>query len=152
MELTQNLLERPGFNLHYWTGGKAGAPLVVFTHGATVDHHEWDATLPLVGENFRFLAWDVRGHGLSRPVTFEFKEAIDDLLAILDQLHIEQAISLVIRWAGTCTRNWCFTIPSESRPWFSWIAPGISRSFRPWKPSACAWQGRFSRYIPIKCW
>lgn len=44
MELTEGLLERDGVTLHYWTGGKAGAPLVVFTYCAKIDHHEWDAT------------------------------------------------------------------------------------------------------------
>lgn len=92
MELTERLLERPGFNLHYWLGGPATAPLVVFTHGATIDHHEWDATLPLVGEHFRVLAWDMRGHGLSRPARFGIPEAVADLLAILDDLQVEQAV------------------------------------------------------------
>ena len=65
MELTENILERNGCQIHYWTGDKTDAPLVVFTHGATIDHHEWDPTLPLVtAAGFRVLVWDVRGHGL----------------------------------------------------------------------------------------
>ena len=92
MELIEGLLPRDGFAIHYWTGGQAAAPLVVFTHGATVDHHEWDATLPLVGEQFRVLAWDVRGHGLSRPAHFSLAAAVDDLLALLDTLQVTQAI------------------------------------------------------------
>jgi 3-oxoadipate enol-lactonase len=92
MELHEELLECAGFNIHYWASGKSAPPLVVFTHGATIDHHEWDATLPLVGEKFRILAWDVRGHGLSRPATFVLKDAVDDLLAILDKIQVEQAI------------------------------------------------------------
>jgi len=92
MDLTERLLKRDDLNLHYWTGGKASAPLVVFTHGAALDHHEWDATLPLVGENFRVLAWDVRGHGLSRPSAFVLKEAVADLLALLDAVQVERAV------------------------------------------------------------
>jgi 3-oxoadipate enol-lactonase len=92
MELFEGILERNGFNVHYWTGGKVDAPLVVFTHGALIDHHEWDATLPLVGKHFRVLAWDVRGHGLSRPAAFGLMEAVDDLLAILDRLQVKQAV------------------------------------------------------------
>jgi len=88
---TENVLERNDCRIHYWVAGKEDAPLVVFTHGATVDHHEWDATLPLVGEHFRVLTWDMRGHGLSRPATFHLAEAVDDLLALLDRLEVREA-------------------------------------------------------------
>jgi hypothetical protein len=43
----ESILERNGSSIHNWTGGKADATLVVFTHGATIDHHEWDPTLPI---------------------------------------------------------------------------------------------------------
>ena len=100
MPLVENTLERNFFRIHYWISGNADAPLVVFTHGATIDHHEWDATLPLVeAAGFRVLAWDMRGHGLSRPASpvsvfgvFDFIEARDDLLALLDKLGVEQVI------------------------------------------------------------
>jgi len=75
MNFSESVLERNGCSIHYWTGGKADTTLVVFTHGATVDHHEWEATLPVVAEHYRVLAWDVRSHGLSRPGTFDFIEA-----------------------------------------------------------------------------
>ena len=92
MELVEGCLPRDGFTIHYWTGGQPSAPWAIFTHGATVDHHEWDATLPLVGEHFRILAWDVRGHGLSRPAHFTFEAALDDLLALLDSLGVARAV------------------------------------------------------------
>ena len=92
MEMTEGLLEREGCCLHYWLGGPSEAPLVVFTHGATVDHHEWDATLPLVSEKYRLLVWDVRGHGLSRPAPFNLAQGVDDLLAILDRLQVKEAV------------------------------------------------------------
>lgn len=113
MELTEGLLERNSFNVHYWTGGKAGAPLVVFTHGATVDHHEWDATLPLVGEQFRILAWDVRGHGLSRPAPLSFDQAVQDLLAILDRLQVAQAILVGHSMGGNLHQELVFRHPER---------------------------------------
>ncbi len=115
-ELREYTLERNGYALHYWLGGAPQplpgpriqgergvehpapglglneTPLVVFTHGATVDHHEWDASLPLVGEHFRVLTWDMPGHGLSRPAAFSMPGALGDLLALLDTLRVEQAI------------------------------------------------------------
>jgi 3-oxoadipate enol-lactonase len=113
--LYTGLLARNGFNLHYWTGGKAGAPLVVLTHGATIDHREWDATLPLVGENFRILTWDVRGHGLSRPAPFALKDAVDDLLAILDELHVQQAVFVGHSMGGNLHQELVFRHPERVR-------------------------------------
>jgi len=92
IELTEATLERNGCTIHFWTGGKADAPLVAFTHGATIDHHEWDATLPIIAAaGFRVLAWDMRGHGLSRPASFDWSEAVADLLALLDRLQVREA-------------------------------------------------------------
>jgi 3-oxoadipate enol-lactonase len=113
MELTENILKHINCSIHYWTGGKMDAPLVVFTHGATVDHHEWDATLPLVGEQFRILTWDVRGHGLSRPARFVLAEAVDDLLALLDQLGVEQAIFVGHSMGGNLGQELVFHHPER---------------------------------------
>ena len=111
MELREDTLERNGCKLHYWTGGDPAAPLVVFTHGATIDHHEWDITIPLVGEHFRVLAWDVRGHGLSRPAPFDLQQAVDDLLAILDRLEVSQAIFIGHSMGGNLHQELVFNHP-----------------------------------------
>lgn len=115
MELVENTLERNACALHYWTGGKTDAPLVVFTHGATIDHHEWDATLPLVGEHFRVLAWDLRGHGLSRPARFDFAEAVDDLLALLDRLEVWEATLVGHSLGGNLHQEFAFLHPERVR-------------------------------------
>src|SRR5512137_598708 len=88
----ESVLTRNNCPVHYWLDGPEGAPMVVFTHGATIDHHEWDATTPLLAENFQVLTWDIRGHGLSRPACFAVAEAVSDLIALLDQIGIQQAI------------------------------------------------------------
>lgn len=113
MKITESFLERNGAKIHYWTGGKAGKPLVVFTHGATIDHREWEATLPLVGEQFRILTWDVRGHGLSRPAVFTLKDAEDDLLAILDKLHVKKAIFVGHSMGGNLHQELVFHHPER---------------------------------------
>lgn len=115
MELSVGHHDGNGFKLHYWTGGNPAAPLVVFTHGALVDHHEWDNTLPVVGEHFRTLTWDVRGHGLSRPATFDLLEAVDDLLAILNRLDIPQAIFVGHSMGGNLHQEMVFHHPERVR-------------------------------------
>lgn len=111
--LIESIIERNGLNIHYWTGGKTDAPLVVFTHGATIDHREWDATLPLVGEQFHVLTWDVRGHGLSRPAPFSLKDAVIDLLSILDRLQIDQATFVGHSMGGNLHQELVFQHPER---------------------------------------
>ena len=113
MELNESFLEHDGIKIYYWIGGKVNTPLVVFTHGATIDHHEWDATLQIVGEHFRVLAWDVRGHGKSRPARLSFKAAMDDLLGILDQLHVERAIFIGHSMGGNLHQEFVFHHPER---------------------------------------
>ena len=113
MKLTEGTLERNGCKIHYWTGGLNNAPFVVFTHGATIDHHEWKAILPIVGEHFRVLVWDVRGHGQSRPTPLVFKEARQDLLDILDTLQIEQAIFVGHSMGGNLHQEFVFHHPER---------------------------------------
>jgi pimeloyl-ACP methyl ester carboxylesterase len=113
MEMTEGLLEREGCCLHYWLGGPSEEPLVVFTHGATVDHHEWDATLPLVSEKYRSLVWDVRGHGLSRPAPFNLAQGVDDLLAILDRLLVKEAVFVGHSMGGNLSQELVFHHPER---------------------------------------
>jgi 3-oxoadipate enol-lactonase len=114
VELMENVLECNGCPIHYWTGGHADAPLVVFSHGATIDHHEWDATLPLVeAAGFRVLAWDMRGHGLSRPARFDFNAAWADLLALLDNLGVQQAILVGHSMGGNLHQELAFQHPER---------------------------------------
>lgn len=113
MNLTESTLVRGGFKLHYWTGGVENAPLVVFTHGATLDHHEWEETLQIVGEHFRVLTWDVRGHGLSRPVLFSVSAAVEDLVALLDELHLEQALFVGHSLGGNLHQELVFHHPGR---------------------------------------
>lgn len=55
MGFSRKVLERSGGSLHDWLGGDLARRLVVFTDGATVDHHEWDATTALVAEQYGIL-------------------------------------------------------------------------------------------------
>lgn len=140
-ELVESIIERNGCPIHYWTGGKASSPLVVFTHGATIDHHEWDATLSLVeAAGFRVLAWDLRGHGLSRPAVFDFVEARADLLALLDTLGVEQAILVGHSMGGNLHQEVVFHSPERVQALAmldcTWNFKQLSASDRFWLKAA----------------
>lgn len=92
--IQEYVLERKGCPLHYGIGGPEGKQLVVFTHGACVDHHSFDPIVPVVAQQYRVLNWDVRGHGLSQPIgePFSLPLATEDLLALVDHLGYEKAV------------------------------------------------------------
>jgi 3-oxoadipate enol-lactonase len=140
MELTENVFERNGCSIHYWIGGKADAPLVVFTHGATINHHEWDTTLPLVGEHFRNLTWDMRGHGLSRPARFDLAEAVADLLALLDQLKVREAILVGHSMGGNLHQEFAYHHPERVKALVmldcTWNFMQLSKSDQFWLKAA----------------
>ena len=82
------VLERRGSPLHYWLAGRPERPLVVLTHGVTMDHRLFEAQVPILAQDFRVLCWDVRGHGRSRPLGegFSIPWVAEDLLAILERV------------------------------------------------------------------
>ena len=87
-------IKHDGATLSYWLSGAEDAPVLVFTHGATMNHGMFAAQVAYFSENYRTLTWDVRGHGLSGPIddTFTMEQAAEDLIAILDGENIEQAV------------------------------------------------------------
>jgi pimeloyl-ACP methyl ester carboxylesterase len=50
--------------LHYRDHGRGDEPLV-FVHGYTSSHHDWDETLPRLPDRYRAYAFDLRGAGTS---------------------------------------------------------------------------------------
>lgn len=118
MDLIEHTINRNDTNIHYWIGGKTSAPLVVFTHGATIDHHEWDATLPLLCEKYRILTWDMRSHGLSRPGIFSIPDAVEDLIEILNITEARQAIFVGHSLGGNLHQELVFKYPERVKALF----------------------------------
>ena len=82
-----------GVELFYELTGPEDAPVVVFSTsvGATIEM--WDPQVRALGNRFRLLRYDTRGHGRSqvidRPTSIE--ELADDLAGLLDALGIAKA-------------------------------------------------------------
>ena len=89
---TEHVVARAGSSVHAWTAGPADGPLVVLSHGASMDHRMFDDQVgPLAGAGYRVLTWDIRGHGRSRPigrVPMSVADMADDLVALLDHLDV----------------------------------------------------------------
>ena len=76
--------------LYYEEAGH-GDP-IIFIHGHSFDHSEWDPQFPDFAKKFRTIRYDCRGYGRSSmPVEGkEFMHA-EDLLKLMDKLGIEKA-------------------------------------------------------------
>ncbi len=84
---------RNGCPIHVRSDGPAHRPAVVLTHGFTMDYRVFDRQAAALSKHYRVIRWDVPGHGRSRPLarSFTLGRAAEDLLSVLDDLHIDRA-------------------------------------------------------------
>jgi len=76
--------------LFYEETGK-GEP-VIFIHGHSFDHYEWDPQFFEMAKNFRVLRYDVRGYGRSSmPLEFSSTMHARDVIQLMDALKIKKA-------------------------------------------------------------
>jgi non-heme chloroperoxidase len=87
-----------GVRLHVREWGRADGPPILFIHGWSQNHLCWERQYEsALRDEFRLVAYDLRGHGMSEapagpgPYTDSGLWA-DDLAAIIDQLGLERAV------------------------------------------------------------
>ncbi|MEZ5298889.1 MAG: alpha/beta hydrolase [Ilumatobacteraceae bacterium] len=84
--------------------GPPGAPTVVLLHGwtATADLN-WFACYRALGEHFRVIAYDHRGHGsgLRMRQAFRLEDCADDAAAVADALGVDTFIPVGYSMGGT---------------------------------------------------
>ena len=92
-----------GLRLHVREWGKADGPPILFIHGWSQNHLCWDKQYEsALRDEFRLVAFDLRGHGMSEappgpePYTDDRLWA-DDLAAVIDRLDVERAV--LVGWS-----------------------------------------------------
>ncbi len=81
------------------SGGRGDA--VLFSHGFVLDHSMWDAQVDALSDDHRCITWDARGHGMSDcHGPFDFWDAADDAVALLDHLGVERACFVGLSQGG----------------------------------------------------
>lgn len=118
VETTEGVLERSGCPIHYWLSGPEDAPLVVFSHGAMMDHRMFDEQVAAVAERYRVLTWDMRGHGVSKPIGdvgegLLINDLVEDLVAVLDHLEYERALLVGQSLGGHLAQEMVFLYPKR---------------------------------------
>lgn len=83
---------RGGGRMFYETYGNPAHPPVVLVHGHTLDRRMWDEQVAVLKERYYVVTPDSRGYGKSADPEegYQFTHA-DDIIALMDSLHIERA-------------------------------------------------------------
>jgi len=88
--------------INYTERGMTQGLPVVFIHGFPFNHEMWKPQINIMPNNIYVIAYDVRGHGLSDAGDGQFtlELFVDDLIALLDHLHIEKAVLCGLSMGG----------------------------------------------------
>ena len=92
-----------GLGLHVREWGRADGPPILFIHGLSQSHLCWARQYQsFLAEEFRLVAYDLRGHGMSEaPLEPEhYTDArlwADDVAAIIDQLRLDRPV--LVGWS-----------------------------------------------------
>jgi 3-oxoadipate enol-lactonase len=84
-------------------GGPPGAPCLVLLHGVTMTAElGWSQIMPALGQHYRVIAPDLRGHGGGIPSgpAFRLEDCADDVAALADVLGIERLVAVGYSMGG----------------------------------------------------
>jgi non-heme chloroperoxidase len=92
-----------GLRLHVREWGRGDGPSILFIHGLSQSHLCWDKQVEsALRDEFRLVALDLRGHGMSEAplATEHYTDArlwADDVAAIIDQLRLDRPV--LVGWS-----------------------------------------------------
>lgn len=106
-----------GTVIHYRDSAEAGRPALVFSNSLGTDFRIWDDVVALLGDGFRYVRYDKRGHGLSglgNP-PYRMADHVGDLAGLLDALDIRDAIVCGLSVGGLIAQGLYATRPELVR-------------------------------------
>jgi 3-oxoadipate enol-lactonase len=93
--------------LHYRVSGREGAPWIVFSNSLGTDFRIWDEVAASLGERYRILCYDKRGHGLSEatPAPYSLDDHVGDLEALAAHVGIDRAALVGLSVGGLIVQS-----------------------------------------------
>lgn len=101
-------------NIHYWYRKGSENKWVLFFHGAGLDHEMFEAQFELFDSTYHIIAWDARGHGLSKllPGTkFQFGHMVSDCRMLYRIHSIDLAILIGQSMGGNLAQEIAYKSP-----------------------------------------
>jgi len=82
--------------------GQEGSPVIIFIHGFPFNKSMWDKQIEVLKNNYRVIAYDVRGHGSSDVGTgiYSIELFVNDLINLMEALKIDKAILCGLSMGG----------------------------------------------------
>ncbi|MCL2380174.1 MAG: alpha/beta hydrolase [Treponema sp.] len=102
-----------GCEVHYWHKKGTRNDYVILLHGAGCDHLMFEKQAGIFESGYNVIAWDARGHGLSRLENrkFSFDDMYSDCLALFSIHNIEKAIVIGQSMGGNLAQNIAYSRP-----------------------------------------
>jgi esterase len=114
METRIKQIELNGLTFQYRESGEPSAPPLVALHAMGKSAESWDQVAGVLGEKYRVLALDQRGHGGSaRNSTYTFELMCDDLLQFADAMNLGRFTLIGHSMGGTVSYLFAETYPSR---------------------------------------
>lgn len=109
MRLTGNNLKIIVNDIHvsYNDEGPEKAPVIILIHGFPLNKSMWDNQLKSLKDNYRVIAYDIRGHGNTGigAIDFTIDLFVKDLLGFMDALMIDKTIICGLSMGGYIALN-----------------------------------------------
>lgn len=95
--------------------GPDDAPVIIFIHGFPFNKSMWDMQVEALKDNYRVIAYDIRGHGNSDPGIDEFfiELFVNDLVRLMEKLRIEKSILCGLSLGGYIALNAVLKYPER---------------------------------------
>ena len=114
MEIRVKQIELNGLTFQYRESGEPSAPPIVALHALGKSAESWDQVAAVLGEKYRVLALDQRGHGGSaRTSIYTFELMCDDLLQFANAMNLGRFTLLGHSMGGTVSYLFSETSPSR---------------------------------------
>jgi len=99
----------------YSDHGPDDAPVIILIHGFPFNKSMWDVQVETLKDNYRVIAYDIRGHGNSDPGIDDFfiELFVNDLLRLMEKLGIEKSILCGLSLGGYIALNAVLKYPDR---------------------------------------
>ena len=143
--VTHRYVDVPGVRLHVAEAGEG--PPVLCLHGWPQHWWAWRKVIPALAGERRVICPDLRGFGWSEAPAgrYEISELAADVVALLDELGLDQVDLIGHDWGGYAGFLLCLNAPERIR---NYLALGIVHPwFEPPKPSPQALQRTAYQFV-----
>lgn len=103
-------------HIHYQVFGDApGKPVLVFSNSLGTDFRIWREVISAFVKDFKIIAYDKRGHGLSDVgnAPYSMDDHIDDLKALLDYLKVDRVSVCGLSVGGIIAQGFAIRYPER---------------------------------------